>query len=129
MSTTLKKNGQKQLITCGCGCKTPSHWHRLHLLRGIDGKNYHVLDECREQFEEELKAYVISKDLMGKLRYFPFWRRWAYAKSWWSCQYILRARLQGVDAAAKFARRDTMLFVLPKCIAAVYSKLSGKKHD
>ena len=122
-----KTNGQRQLAVCGCGCGAEAHWNRLHLLKGVDGRSYHVLDGCRGAFEEELKAFVIIKDLTAKLRHQLFWRRWAYARSWFSCQYILRARLRGADAAARDARRDTMLFVLPVWLGVVASRWSARK--
>jgi len=117
-------NGQKLLALCGCGCDAESHWHRLHLLKGADGKNYHVLDACREPFAEELKAFVIMQDLAAKLRHVAFWRRWAYARSWFACQYLMHARLRGPDAAARRARRDTMLFVLPLWVGGIVSQWS-----
>lgn len=124
----INGNAQKQLRACDCGCSRESHWHRLHAFQAEDGKRYHILDECRKAFAEEVKAHVIIKDLVAKLRHQPFWRRWAFARSWFACQHIRHARLKGVDVAARHARRDTMLFVLPVCMAAFVSKLTGRKE-
>ena len=120
-----KPSRTKQLQVCGCGCGREAHWHRLHLLRGPDGSSFFVLDECREAFAEELEHWSKLRQIRNALAGTYFWQRWRAAKAWFALQFLARARLRGPDAAARIARRDTLLFVMPGWMARVYVRWNG----
>lgn len=116
----------KELESCGCGCGKRAHWHRLHLQRGAEGSSFFVLDGCREAFAQELahrgKIRRIRDALVGTF----FWQRWRAARAWYVLQFAVRARLCGPDEAARIARRDTLLFVMPGVIARLFARRKGK---
>jgi len=41
-------------------------------------------------------------------------------------QFLARARLLGPDRAARIARRDTLLFVMPEWLARLWLRREGK---
>lgn len=122
----MTKSGRTmELQVCGCGCGKTAHWHRLHVLRGPDHSSHFVLDECRDVFAQELEQWRKLRLLRDALAGTLFWQRWRAAQAWYVLQFAVRARLAGPDEAARIARRDTLLFVMPRCAAWLYLKWRG----
>lgn len=119
-SNGIKSGRMKELQVCGCGCGRKAHWHHLRPVRKADRGSCFVLDGCKDAFEDELaqwrKIHELHKALAGTF----FWQRWRAAKAWYILQFALRARLLGVDEAARIARRDTLLFMVPGWLARMY---------
>jgi hypothetical protein len=103
-----------------------THWHRLHLLRGPRGISYFVRDECREAFAEELEHRDKLRQIRSALSGSFCWQRWSAARAWYVLQFLARARLLGPDRAARIARRDTLLFVMPEWLARLWLRREGK---
>lgn len=114
----------KPLQVCGCGCGVQSPWHRLHLLRGPDNASFFVLDGCRDEFEKELGYWKKLKEICDALRGSWFFTRWRAGAAWMSLQFLVRVRLLGADKATHLARRDTIVFVLPRWMARIYIKFT-----
>ena len=119
-SNGIKSGRMKELQVCACGCGREAHWHHLRPVRKADSGSCFVLDGCRDAYEDELvqwrKIHELHKALAGTF----FWQRWRAAKAWYILQFALRARLLGVDEAARIARRDTLLFMAPGWLARMY---------
>jgi hypothetical protein len=122
----IKTSRMKELQICGCGCGRRAHWHQLHLLRGADNSSHFVLDECREAFADELAQRGKLRRLRAALAGTFFWQRWRAAQAWYVLQFAVRARLSGPDEAARVARRDTLLFVMPGWLARMFVRRSVK---
>ena len=122
----IKSGRTMQLQTCGCGCGRKAHWHRLHLLRGSDKSSFFVLDGCREAFAEELGHWNKLRRIRDALRGTFFWQRWRAARAWYVLQFSARARLRGADEAARIARRDTLLLVMPGWLGRMCVGKGGK---
>lgn len=124
----MTKSGRAmELHPCGCGCGKTAHWHRLHVLRGPEHSSHFVLDECREVFARELEQWRKLRLLREALTGTFFWQRWRAAQAWYVLQFAVRARLAGPDEAARIARRDTLLFVMPRFLARVFLSLRERK--
>jgi hypothetical protein len=120
-------NGRKVLNPCGCGCGRVYHWAQLHLLRDQSGRSYFVHDDCRDEFAKELAYWHKIKLIRDALRGDPCWKRWRAAKAWHALQFLAHARLKGAEEATRTARRDTLLFVLPRWMARLYAKTNQPK--
>jgi hypothetical protein len=79
-----------------------------------------VLDECREAFADELAQWNKLRRLRDALAGTFCWQRWRAAQAWYVLQFAARARLSGPDEAARIARRDTLLLVMPAWMARLY---------
>jgi hypothetical protein len=121
--SSIKVNGRKSLSRCECGCNTEAFWHRLSVVRDAERRSYFVLEGCREEFEKELAHWQKIKMIRDALRGTKCWQRWKAANVWWSLQFLVHVRLKGAFEAARIARRDTILLVLPRWAAKLYLKI------
>lgn len=121
---SIKVNGRKSMQACGCGCGKLTYWHRLHILRDQERRSYFILEECREEFSKELVYWYKIKLIRDALAGTKCWQRWKAAKAWHSLQFLVHVRLHGAENASRIARRDTILFVLPKWMARLYVKIN-----
>jgi hypothetical protein len=116
----------KALQECGCGCGKKAAWNHLHPVKSPNKGSFFVLDECRDAFEKELGYWKQIKDIRDALRGTCFITRWKAGRAWYCLQFLVRSRLMGPEQASKVARRDTVVFMLPRWAARLYIKFTGK---
>lgn len=122
----IKTGRMVELQPCACGCGTTAHWHQLHVLRDSLGHSFFVLDDCRAGFERELDLYCKLKQITQAFSGSRCWSRWKMARAWYALQFGVRVRTKGEEIAARIARRDTLMFVLPNWLARMYARMLSR---